>query len=168
MTSLTFHLSRSIARTLKPGDEVMVTHLDHDADVSPWVLAARDAGATVRWIGVHKDDCTLDLETFRKQLCNRTKLVAAGLASNGVGTINNVAVVTAEAKRAGALVFVDAVHYAPHGPIDVQALGCDFLACSAYKFFGPHIGVLWGRRTVWESLLVTRFVRVPPGFPTNG
>ncbi len=152
MTSLTFHLSRSIAKILKPGDEVMVTRLDHDANVSPWTLAARDAGATVRWIGINKDDCTLDLDSFRKQLSDKTKWVAVGLASNGMGTINDVATITREAKRAGATVFLDAVHYAPHGPIDVQALGCDFLACSAYKFFGPHVGVLWGKRELLESL----------------
>ena len=152
MTSLTFHLSRSIAKILKPGDEVMVTRLDHDANVSPWVLAARDAGATVRWIDIHREDCTLDLDSFRKQLSEKTKWVAVGLASNGVGTINDVATITREAKKTGATVFLDAVHYAPHGPIDVQALGCDFLACSAYKFFGPHVGVLWGRRELLESL----------------
>jgi cysteine desulfurase family protein (TIGR01976 family) len=152
MTSLTFHLSRSIAKMLKPGDEVMVTRLDHDANVSPWVLAARDAGAAVRWIDIHPEDCTLDLDGFRKQLSDKTKLVAVGLASNGVGTINDTAAITREAKRAGALAFVDAVHYAPHGPIDVQALGCDFLACSAYKVFGPHVGILWGRRELLESL----------------
>ncbi|MSQ95800.1 MAG: cysteine desulfurase-like protein [Gemmataceae bacterium] len=152
MTSLTFHLSRSIAKILKPGDEVMVTRLDHDANVSPWTLAARDAGAAVRWIDIHAEDCTLDLDSFRKQLSQKTKWVAVGLASNGVGTINDVATITKEAKRAGAMVFLDAVHYSPHGPIDVQALGCDFLACSAYKFFGPHVGVLWGRRELLESL----------------
>lgn len=152
MTSLTFHLSRSVAKILKPGDEIMVTRLDHDANVSPWTLAARDAGATVRWIDIHKDDCTLDLASFCKQLSEKTKWVAVGLASNGVGTINDVAMITKEAKRAGATVFLDAVHYAPHGPIDVQALGCDFLACSAYKFFGPHVGILWGRRELLESL----------------
>ncbi|MBI2808007.1 MAG: cysteine desulfurase-like protein [Planctomycetes bacterium] len=152
MTSLTFHLSRSIAQVLKPGDEVMVTRLDHDANVSPWLLAARDAGATVRWIDIHVEDCTLDLDSFRKQLSEKTKWVAVGLASNGVGTINDVATITREAKRAGATVFLDAVHYAPHGPIDVQALGCDFLACSAYKFFGPHVGILWGRRELLETL----------------
>jgi cysteine desulfurase family protein (TIGR01976 family) len=152
MTSLTFHLSRSIAKVLKPGDEVMVTRLDHDANVSPWELAAKDAGATVRWIDIHREDCTLDLESFRKQLSDKTKWVAVGLASNGVGTINDVASITREAKRAGATVFLDAVHYAPHGPIDVQALGCDFLACSAYKFFGPHVGILWGNRSLLEAL----------------
>lgn len=152
MTSLAFALSRSIAKILKPGDEVMVTRLDHDANVSPWTLAARDAGATVRWIDIHPEDCTLDLDSFRKQLSEKTKWVAVGLASNGMGTINDVAAITREAKRAGAFVFLDAVHYAPHGPIDVQALGCDFLACSAYKFFGPHVGVLWGNRELLESL----------------
>jgi cysteine desulfurase family protein (TIGR01976 family) len=151
MTSLAFHLSRSLAKVLKPGDEVIVSRLDHDANVSPWTLAARDAGATVRWIDIHREDCTLDLDSFRKQLSDKTKWVAVGLASNGVGTINDAATITREAKRAGALVFLDAVHYAPHGPIDVQALACDFLACSAYKFFGPHVGVLWGRRELLES-----------------
>jgi cysteine desulfurase family protein (TIGR01976 family) len=164
MTSLTFHLSRSIARVLKPGDEVMVTRLDHDANVSPWVLAARDAGATVRWIDIHPEDCTLDLDTFRRQLGDKTRLVAVGMASNGTGTINDVATITAEARRAGAWVFLDAVHYAPHGPIDVQALGCDFLACSAYKFFGPHVGVLWGRRQLLEELPAYK-VRPAPDTP---
>jgi cysteine desulfurase family protein (TIGR01976 family) len=152
MTTLTLHLSRSIARNLKPGDEVILTRLDHDANVSPWVLAARDAAATVRWVDIHHEDCTLDLDTFRSQLGEKTKLVAVGIASNAVGTINDVATITREAKRAGAMVFLDAVHYAAHGPIDVQALGCDFLACSAYKFFGPHVGVLWGRPELLESL----------------
>lgn len=151
MTSLAFALSRSLAKVLKAGDEVMVTRLDHDANVSPWTLAARDAGATVRWIDVHPEDCTLDLDSFRKQLSEKTKWVAVGLAANGMGTINDVAKITREAKRAGATVFLDAVHFAPHGPIDVQALGCDFLACSAYKFFGPHVGVLWGRRELLET-----------------
>ncbi|HZZ78076.1 MAG TPA: cysteine desulfurase-like protein [Gemmataceae bacterium] len=164
MTSLTFHLSRSIAKTLKPGDEVMVTRLDHDANVSPWTLAARDAGATVRWIDIQREDCTLDLDSLRRQLGEKTKLVAVGVASNGVGTINDVATITREAKRAGAMVFLDAVHYGPHGPIDVQALGCDFLACSAYKFFGPHVGILWGRRELLESLPCYK-VRPSPSEP---
>jgi cysteine desulfurase family protein (TIGR01976 family) len=120
--------------------------------VTPWVLAARDAGATVRWIDIHPDDCTLDLDSFRDQLSVNTQLVAVGLASNGMGTINDVAILAREAREAGAWVFADAVHFAPHGPIDVQALGCDFLACSAYKFFGPHVGVLWGRRELLEEL----------------
>lgn len=165
MTSLTFHLSRSIAQVLRPGDEVMVTRLDHDANVSPWVLAARDAGAAVRWIDIHREDCTLDLASFRRQLNDKTKWVAVGLASNGVGTINDVATITREAKRAGATVFLDAVHFAPHGPIDVQALGCDFLACSAYKFFGPHVGVLWGRRALLESLPCYKVRPAPESLP---
>jgi cysteine desulfurase family protein (TIGR01976 family) len=165
MTSLTFHLSRSIAKMLRPGDEVMVTRLDHDANVTPWVLAARDAGATVRWIELHPEDCTLDLDTFQKQLSERTKLVAVGLASNGVGTINDIAAIARAAKRAGAWVFADAVHYAPHGPIDVHALGCDFLACSAYKFFGPHVGVLWGRRQLLEELPAYKLRPVPEELP---
>jgi cysteine desulfurase family protein (TIGR01976 family) len=152
MTTLTLHLSRSLGKSWRPGDEILVTRLDHDANVSPWVLAARDAGATVRFIDVHTEDCTLDLDSFRAQLNERTKLVAVGLASNVAGTINDVPRITREAKRAGALVFVDAVHFAPHGPIDVAALGCDFLACSAYKFFGPHVGILWGRRELLEGL----------------
>ena len=152
MTSLAFQMSRSLARVLKPGDEIIVSRLEHDANVSPWTLAARDAGATVRWIDIHREDCTLDLDSFRKQLSSKTKWVAVGLASNGVGTMNDAATITLEAKRVGATVFLDAVHYAPHGPVDVQALGCDFLACSAYKFFGPHVGVLWGRRELLASL----------------
>jgi cysteine desulfurase family protein (TIGR01976 family) len=151
MTSLAFQLSRSLAKILKPGDEIIVSRLDHDANVTPWVLAARDTGATVRWIDIRREDCTLDLDSFRKQLSDKTKWVAVGIAANGMGTINDVATITREAKRAGATVFLDAVHFAPHGPIDVQALGCDFLACSAYKFFGPHVGVLWGKSELLES-----------------
>jgi cysteine desulfurase family protein (TIGR01976 family) len=152
MTTLTLHLSRAIGRTLRPGDEVVVTRMDHDANVSPWVLAARDAGAVVRRVDIHPEDCTLDLDDLRRQLTPRTRLVAVTCASNAVGTINDVATIARWAHEAGARVFLDAVHYAPHGPIDVQAWGCDFLACSAYKFFGPHVGVLWGRRELLEEL----------------
>jgi cysteine desulfurase family protein (TIGR01976 family) len=152
MTTLAFHLSRSIGRTLQPGDEVIVTRLDHDANVAPWVLAARDAGAVVHSIDVRPEDCTLDLDDLQRHLGPRTRLVAVGVASNAVGTINDVATIARRAHEVGARVFLDAVHYAPHGPIDVQAWGCDFLACSAYKFFGPHVGVLWGRRELLESL----------------
>jgi cysteine desulfurase family protein (TIGR01976 family) len=165
MTTLALHLSRSVAKILKPGDEVMVSRLDHDANVTPWVLAARDAGATVRFIDIHREDCTLDLDSFRKQLSDQTKWVAVGLASNSMGTINDAATITRQAKRAGALVFLDAVHYAPHGPIDVQALGCDFLACSAYKFFGPHVGVLWGKRALLESLPCYKIRPAPNDLP---
>ncbi|HZN33991.1 MAG TPA: cysteine desulfurase-like protein [Pirellulaceae bacterium] len=152
MTSLTFALSRSLGRTWKSSDEIIVTRLDHDANVSPWVLAARDAGATVRFANIRAEDCTLDLEELRHLINERTKLVAVGSASNATGTISPVRDVADWAHQVGAVVFVDAVHFAPHGLIDVQALGCDFLACSAYKFFGPHVGVLWGRKSLLEKL----------------
>jgi cysteine desulfurase family protein (TIGR01976 family) len=165
MTSLTLHLSRSIARMLRPDDEVMVSRLDHDANVWPWALAARDAGATVRWIDIHPEDASLDIVSFRRQLSKRTKLVAVGMASNGLGTINPVATITREAKAAGAWVFLDAVHFAPHGPIDVQELGCDLLACSAYKFFGPHVGILWGRRELLETIPAYKIRPAPDTLP---
>lgn len=152
MTSLTFHFSRALARTWKPGDEVMVTRLDHDANIRPWVLAARDAGASVRWVDINPEDATLNEESFRSLLGPRTRLVALTCASNVAGSMPAVSRLTAWAKEVGALVYLDAVHYAPHGPIDVQAWGCDFLVCSAYKFFGPHVGVAWGRRGLLESL----------------
>jgi cysteine desulfurase family protein (TIGR01976 family) len=152
MTTLTLHLSRAVGRALRPGDEVLVTRMDHDANVSPWVLAARDAGGVVRRVDIRPEDCTLDLDDLRRQLTPRTRLVAVTCASNAVGTINDVTTIARWAHEAGARVFLDAVHYAPHGPIDVQAWGCDFLACSAYKFFGPHVGVLWGRRELLEEL----------------
>jgi cysteine desulfurase family protein (TIGR01976 family) len=165
MTSLTLHLSRSIGRTLRPGDEVLVTRLDHDANVTPWVLAARDAGAQIRFIDIHPEDCTLDLDQLRRQLTDRTRLVALSCASNAVGTTNDVAEVTRLAHAAGAWVFLDAVHYAPHGPIDVQAWDCDFLACSAYKFFGPHVGILWGKRALLDELPAYKLQPVPDSLP---
>lgn len=152
MTTLTFALSRSLAKTWKPGDEIVVTRLDHDANVTPWVLAAADAGATVRWLDVNPSDCTLRLDLLPEVLNSRTRLVAVGLASNAVGTWNPVRVVVEAAHQVGALTFVDAVHAVPHRLVDVSALGCDFLACSPYKFFGPHLGVLWGRRELLEVL----------------
>jgi cysteine desulfurase family protein (TIGR01976 family) len=152
MTTLTLHVSRSIARLLSPGDEVVVTRLDHDANVAPWLLIAQDRGAAVRWVDVDPADCTWSLEALRAAVSSKTKLVAVGWASNAVGTVNDVAGACRIAREAGALSYVDAVHYAPHGPIDVQAVGCDFLACSPYKFFGPHLGLLWGRYELLESL----------------
>ncbi len=152
MTSLTIALSRSIARELSPGDELVVTRLDHDANISPWLLAARDRDCVVRWVDFDTADCTWSAEALARQVTSRTRLVAVGLASNSTGTINPVAEAARIARLAGALCFVDGVHYAPHGPIDVAALGCDFLACSAYKFFGPHTGVLWGRYEHLERL----------------
>jgi cysteine desulfurase family protein (TIGR01976 family) len=152
MTTLTLHISRSIAREIGPGDEIIVTRLDHDANIWPWVLMAEDRGATVRWVDFDVEECTLDMAMLRDFLSERTKLVAVGYASNAAGTINNIPAITAWAHDVGAMVYVDAVHYGPHGPIDVQALDCDFLVCSAYKFFGPHLGVLYGRYGLLESL----------------
>jgi cysteine desulfurase family protein (TIGR01976 family) len=152
MTSLTFSLSRALGQTWNEGDEVIVTRLDHDANVTPWVLAARDAGATVHHVEINDDECTLDLDDFKSKLSDRTRLVAVGCASNGSGSINPVAEICSWAHDCGALVFLDAVHYAPHDLLDVPHYDCDFLACSCYKFFGPHIGVLWGRRPLLETL----------------
>ena len=144
MTALTFHLARSLAETIKPGDEVVVTTLDHDANVTPWAdLEA--AGAVIRVVDIHPEDATLDMESLQAALSLRTRLVAVTAASNAVGTMPDVARVIRMAHEVGALVFVDAVQFAPHAPVDVQALDCDFLACSAYKFFGPHMGVLYGK-----------------------
>jgi cysteine desulfurase family protein (TIGR01976 family) len=167
MTTLTLHLSRAIGRTLRPGDEVMVTRLDHDANVTPWVLAARDAGATVRSVDIRPDDCTLELDDLRRQLGPRTRLVALGCASNAVGSISDVRAITSWAHEVGAWLFLDAVHYAPHGPIDVQEWGCDFLVCSAYKFFGPHVGVLWGKRELLDRLAPYKLRPVPDDLPNR-
>ena len=152
MTSLAFALSRALAKTWKRGDEVLVTRLDHDANVTPWVRAAEDAGATVHFAEIRREDCTLDLDDLRTKLSERTRLVAVGCASNSVGTINPVREITRWAHDAGAEVFLDAVHYVPHALVDVQEFGCDYLACSAYKFFAPHVGILWGRRERLEEL----------------
>ncbi|QDU31561.1 putative cysteine desulfurase [Anatilimnocola aggregata] len=165
MTSLTFALSRALAKTWKPGDEIIVTRLDHDANVTPWVLAAKDAGATVHYIGLKHDDCTLDLEQFRQTINSRTKLVAVGCASNATGGVNPVRDISSWAHQAGALVFLDAVHYAPHRLIDVQALGGDFLACSAYKFFGPHTGLMWGKRELLQKLTAYKVRPAPDTLP---
>jgi cysteine desulfurase family protein (TIGR01976 family) len=152
MTTLTFALSRAIGRTLDPGDEIVVTLLDHDANVAPWLALQEERGVVVRMADVHLDTCTLDMDDLRAKINERTRLVAVGYASNAVGTINDVATIVGLAHEAGALAFVDAVQMAPHAPIDVQALGCDFLACSPYKFFGPHLGVMYGRLNLLQSL----------------
>jgi cysteine desulfurase family protein (TIGR01976 family) len=158
MTTITFALARAIGRTLEPGDEIVVTTLDHDANVAPW-RALEEMGMVIRQVDIHESDCTLDLEDLRRKINANTKLVAVGYASNAVGTINPVAEITKLAHAAGALMFIDAVHYAPHGPIDVRALDCDFLACSPYKFFGPHMGTLYGKR---EHLTRFRPYKVRP------
>jgi cysteine desulfurase family protein (TIGR01976 family) len=152
MTTLTFHVSRSIGATLRPGDEVIVSGLDHQANVDPWLAMARDRDLVVRTWEPHLDDCTLHLEDLDALLSPRTRLVAVGFASNAVGTINPVAEVAARAHAVGALVYVDAVHAAPHVSIDARAVGADFVACSVYKFFGPHVGVVYGRRDLLASL----------------
>jgi cysteine desulfurase family protein (TIGR01976 family) len=152
MTTLTFSLSRALGRRLAPGDEIVVTRLDHDANIAPWLHVARDTGAVIRWADIHDEDCTLDMDSLARLLTPRTRVVAVGYASNAVGTINDVKAIVSLAHDAGALVFVDAVQYAPHGPIDVGDLDCDFLACSAYKFYGPHVGVLYGKLAHLDAL----------------
>jgi cysteine desulfurase family protein (TIGR01976 family) len=144
MTTITFALARAIGREMNPGDEVVVTTLDHDANVAPW-RALEEKGVIVRQVDIRDADCTLDMDDLQRKLTKKTKLVALGYASNAVGTINPVAEIARLAHSVGALIFVDAVHYAPHGAIDVQALDCDFLACSPYKFFGPHMGTVYGK-----------------------
>ncbi len=145
MTTLTFALARSLGRELNAGDEIVVTRLDHDANVSPW-RALEEKGVVVRYVDIRVEDCTLDMTDLVQTLNERTRLVAVGYASNAVGTINDIEQIVELAHAAGALILVDAVHYAPHGPIDVRQLDCDFLVCSPYKFFGPHSGVLYGKR----------------------
>jgi cysteine desulfurase family protein (TIGR01976 family) len=158
MTTITFALSRAIGRELQPGDEIVVTTLDHDANVAPW-RALEEKSVVIRQVDIREADCTLDLDDLKSKITSKTKLVAVGYASNAVGTINPVAEITKLAHSAGALMFIDAVHYAPHGPIDVRALDCDFLACSPYKFFGPHMGTLYGKR---EHLLRLKPFKVRP------
>ncbi|KAB8140920.1 cysteine desulfurase-like protein [Chloroflexia bacterium SDU3-3] len=145
MTTLTFTLSRSIGRGIQPGDEIVLTRLDHDANFSPW-KALEERGAVIKVVDIDTEDCTLDMDDLRRQITPKTKLVAIGYASNAVGSISDVAEAVRLAHAVGALCFIDAVHYAPHGPIDVRALDCDFLACSPYKFFAPHMGTIYGKR----------------------
>lgn len=152
MTTLNFALSRALAKTLKPGDEIVLTRMDHDANVAPWLRIAEDYNLVVRWVDIRTADCTLDLDSLEAALTDRTRVVATVHASNAVGTINPVAKIAQMAHADGALYVVDAVQSAPHIPIDVQSIGCDFLLCSAYKFFGPHIGIMWGRYDLLQSL----------------
>ena len=166
MTSLTFSISRAIAQEWQPGDEIVLTRIDHDGNVSPWLRAAEDRGVTVRRLDFRPENCTLAIDTLPGLLNEKTRLVAVNYASNAVGTINDVAKVVEMAHAVGALVYVDAVHFAPHDVVDVQALDCDFLACSVYKFFGPHTGVLYGKYEHLDRLNAYR-VRpagdIPPG-----
>jgi len=165
MTTLTFALGRALSRTWKAGDEIVVTRLDHDANVSTWELAARDAGARVRHVGIRTADCTLDLDSLRACLSERTRLVAVGAASNLVGTINPIREISALVHGAGAQLFVDAVHFAPHRLVDVVQWDCDYLVCSAYKFFGPHVGILWGRSELLAELPAYRLRVAPDTLP---
>ncbi len=164
MTSLTLHISRSLARTWNPGETIVVTRLDHDANITPWVLAARDQGCQVHYVDFNLQDGTLDMQQLSEALKLNPRLVAIGYSSNALGTINTVQEITQKAHAVGAQVYVDAVHYAPHGPIDVQQLDCDFLVCSAYKFFGPHVGMLYGRYELLDQLTAYK-VRPASAFP---
>jgi len=164
MTSLTFDLSRAIGRRLRPGDEILVTRLDHDANITPWVMVAEERGCTVRWVDFSPEDGTLNMDDLQAALDSGPRLVAVGYASNALGTINPVKKIVEMAHEVGAWVYVDAVQYAPHGPIDVQELESDFLVCSAYKFFGPHVGLLYGRYHLLDELTAYR-VRPAPSDP---
>jgi cysteine desulfurase family protein (TIGR01976 family) len=152
MTTLTFHLARALGRGYGPGDEIVVTELDHQANVAPWQALAKERGLTVRTARMIPETGQLDWEDFARQLNPRTRLVAIGAASNALGTISDISRATKMAQAVGAQTFVDAVHYAPHQLVDVRAWDCDYLACSAYKFYGPHIGVLYGRHELLDAL----------------
>ena len=165
MTTLTFHLARALGRSWGPGDEVVVTELDHHANVAPWQALARERGVTLRTVPVDPARGVLDEAALDAAVGPRTRLLAIGAASNALGTVTDVARAAALAHRHGALVFVDAVHYAPHALVDVQALGCDLLACSAYKFYGPHVGVLFGRQALVASLDVPKLEPAPETAP---
>jgi len=164
MTTLTYNLSRALGRQFKPGDLLLVTRMDHDANIMPWLQMAEERGCRVRWVDFHTEDGTLDIEDLQDALTEGPRLLAVGYASNALGTINPLKQIIPLAHAAGALVYVDAVQYAPHGPIDVQDLECDFLVCSTYKFFGPHLGILYGRYDLLESLPAYR-VRPAPAEP---
>jgi cysteine desulfurase family protein (TIGR01976 family) len=164
MTTLTQAFARAFGRGCAEGDEIVTTRLEHEANVSPW-LALRERGVRVRFADIRPEDGTIDLSSLRQELSPRTRLVAVGYASNALGTVNPVRQIAQMAREAGALSFVDAVHYAPHGAIDVAALGCDFLACSVYKFFGPHVGVLWGRLDALEAVEAYPLRTVRPILP---
>lgn len=152
MTTLTLHLSRSIGRLLRPGDEIILTKMDHDANVWPWAMMARDLGLEVRWLSFNTDTFEFDLEDLDEIISERTRLICVGGASNLTGTLNDVKAICSKARAVGALSFIDGVQSAPHVATDVQDIGCDFYVCSSYKFFGPHQGILWGRREVLEKL----------------
>ena len=165
MTTMTFHLARALGRDWGPADEIVVTELDHHANVAPWRALERERGVTIRSIPFRPETGQLDWPALERALGPRTRLLAIGGASNALGTVNDVAAAAALARRAGALTFMDAVHYAPHLLVDARALGVDFLACSAYKFYGPHVGILWGRRERLEALDVPKLDPAPTQAP---
>ncbi len=165
MTTLTLHMSRSIARQWKEGDRIVVTRLDHEANISPWVLSAQDRGVEVIYVDFHPEDGTLNMEEMENALAQKPRFVAVGYASNALGTINPVKNIVEMAHAVGAQVYIDAVQYAAHGPIDVQDLGCDFLVCSSYKFFGPHAGILYGRYELLDELFAYKLRVVPNELP---
>ncbi len=166
MTSLTFNLSRSLAKLLNPGDTIVVSRLAHDANITPWTMIAEDGGFNIEWIDFNVENGVLDLDSFSETLAKKPKIVAVGYASNALGTINPVKKIIQQAKAAGAITFIDAVQYAPHGPIDVQDLDCDFLVCSAYKFYGPHLGILFGKYELLDKLKAYK-VRPAPNDPPD-
>jgi cysteine desulfurase family protein (TIGR01976 family) len=166
-TMLTFQMARSLCRSWGRGDEIILTRLDHEGNVSPWLLAAEERGITVRWLPFNRDTWRFEPEDLLSLLSDKTRIVALNYASNMTGSINPIAVLTRHAKRAGALVYVDAVQLAPHGEVDVQALGCDFLVCSSYKFFGPHLGVLWGREELLSELFPYAVRCAPRSLPAR-
>ena len=175
-TALSFHLSRSIFRDFKEGDEIIVTRMDHEGNISPWLEAAADKGVKVNWLDFNEDSWQLEVDDLKTLLNERTKFVSLNYASNMTGMINDIKSLTAAAQAVGAVVYVDAVQYAPHGLLDVHALGCDFLTCSSYKFFGPHLGIVWGKkqrliemhaykcRTVGDLDFPTKFTPGTPSF----
>ncbi|HEX7174032.1 MAG TPA: cysteine desulfurase-like protein [Pyrinomonadaceae bacterium] len=165
MTTLAFHLSRALAPGIQEGDEIVVTELDHHANLAPWQRLASERDASLRVVRMRPETGELDWDDFERKVGARTRLVAVGAASNALGTINDLARATRLARAAGALVFVDAVHFAPHAPVDVRALDCDFLACSAYKFYGPHIGVLYSRRRLLETIDFPKLQPAPDAAP---
>ena len=165
MTTLTFHLARGLAARWSKGDEVIVTELDHHGNIAPWVRLAAERGIVVKAVRMKPEEGVLDWDDLEQAITPRTKLLAIGAASNALGTVTDVAAAARLAHAKGALVFVDAVHYAPHVLVDVKALGCDFLACSAYKFYGPHVGVLWGKRDLIASLDVPKLIPAPEAPP---
>jgi len=165
MTTLTFHLARALAREFARGDEIVITELDHHANIAPWRRLEKECGVTVRMAKMIPETGELDWEDFSRQITRRTKLMAIGAASNALGTINNVERAREMAHAVGAKIFVDAVHYAPHALIDVREWSCDFLVCSAYKFYGPHLGILYGRRELLESLDFPKLIPAPDSAP---